>query len=234
MILPEQQADDFLLFCQRNPKPCPVIDVTRPGDPEPRRAAPWSDLRTDVPRYHVFVNGRLERETTDIVDVWRDDLVGFLLGCSFTFENAMQSEGIPVRHLAEGCNVPMFVTNLLCRPAGVFSGPLVVSMRPVSTHLVEKAAQVTARYPASHGAPVHVGDPEALGIEDLRRPDFGDPLVVKDGEVPLFWACGVTAQMAVAGARLPLAVTHAPGHMFLTDLSDDSATSLARVFEFQG
>lgn len=218
VILPFEHAPDFSLFCQRNPRACPVLDVTDPGDPEPKRAAPGSDLRSDLPRYRVFRDGQLHDEPTDIGDLWRDDLVGFLLGCSFTFEAAMSEEGIPVRHVEQRCNVPMFITNIRCRPAGVFSGPMVVSMRPVPAHLVDRAFEVTGRYPRSHGAPIHAGDPEALGIVDLARPDFGDLVSVEQGDVPLFWACGVTPQVALTEARLPLAMTHAPGHMFLTDI----------------
>lgn len=221
VILPERYALSFLQFCERNPKPCPLVDVTDPGDPTPRHAAPRSDLRTDVPRYRVYRYGELTEERTDIRDLWTSDLVGFLLGCSFTFEAALLRNGIPLRHLERGCNVPMYVTNRMCVPAGPFSGPLVVSMRPIPAPDVDRAVRITARYPLAHGSPVHVGDPARLGIADLARPDYGDPVPIQEGEVPVFWACGVTPQAVAQHARLPLLITHAPGHMFLTDLRDE-------------
>lgn len=220
VVLPEEHAADFLEFCQRNPKPCPVLEMTRPGNPEPNRTAPGSDLRTDVPRYRIFIDGRLHAEPTDIIDTWREDLVAFLLGCSFTFEHALLRAEIPVRHLEEKRNVPMFITNDRCNPVGGFSGPLVVSMRPIPEHLVERAVEVTSRYPHSHGAPVQVGFPEKIGIDDLGNPDFGDAVSIREGEVPVFWACGVTPQIVLMEARLPIAITHYPGHMFVTDLSE--------------
>ncbi len=221
VVVPRAFAYGFLLFCQRNPKPCPVLDVTEPGDPVARYAAPEADLRTDLPRYRVYRDGELAAEVEDIRDLWRDDLVAFLLGCSFTFEAALLRAGIPVRHLECGCNVPMYVTNVPCRPAGPFAGPLVVSMRPVPSHQVARVFEVCSRYPRAHGAPVHVGDPERLGIRDLGRPDFGDTVPVREGEVPVFWACGVTPQAVAVAARLPLLIAHSPGHMFLTDLRDE-------------
>ncbi len=221
VILPERYAPEFLRFCEQNPKPCPLLDVTDPGDPVPRRAAPEADLRTDLPRYRVYRDGRLVEERTDILDLWQPDLVGFLLGCSFTFEAALVRAGIPVRHLELGCNVPMYITNRPCVPAGPFSGPLVVSMRPIRKEDVARAVAITARYPFAHGAPVHVGDPAELGIRDLTRPDYGDPVPILADEVPVFWACGVTPQAVALKARLPLMITHAPGHMFLTDLREE-------------
>lgn len=221
VILPHDLAFDFLLFAQRNPKPCPVIEVTDPGCPEPRLTAPGADLRTDVPRYRVYRDGALAQSPTDLRDVWRDDLVAFLLGCSFSFEAALLAAGVPVRHIEERKNVPMFITATPCVPAGVFHGPLVVTMRPIPGPLVARAIQVTSRFPAVHGAPVHVGDPARIGIADLQRPDFGDAVAVNPGEVPVFWACGVTPQAAVMEAKPPLVITHAPGHMFVTDLKDE-------------
>ena len=220
VVVPRELAFDFLLFCQRNPKPCPLLDVTEPGSPEPRLAAPGADLREDVPRYRVYRDGELVEEPTNLRRWWRDDLVGFLLGCSFTFENALVQAGVPVRHLETGCNVPMYRTNLPCRPAGVFRGPLVVSMRPLTPAKAVRAVQVCSRFPRAHGAPVHLGDPGTLGIRDLARPDFGDPVEVRPGEVPVFWACGVTPQTVAMEARPPLLITHKPGHMFVTDLRD--------------
>ncbi|EKP95175.1 putative hydro-lyase [Thermaerobacter subterraneus] len=226
VILPQKYAFDFLLFCFRNPKPCPLLDVTDVGSPVPRMVAPEADLRTDVPRYRIWENGVLKAEVTDIRDYWRDDLVGFLLGCSFTFEAALLEAGIPVRHIEEGCNVPMFVTNRPCTPAGVFHGPMVVSMRPIPQEQVVRAVQVTSRFPAVHGAPVHIGDPEALGIRDLAKPDFGDPVTIRPGEVPVFWACGVTPQAVAMSAKPEFMITHAPGHMFITDPKDEELAVL--------
>jgi uncharacterized protein YcsI (UPF0317 family) len=220
VIVPRDLAFDFLLFCQRNPKPCPLLDVTEPGSPEPRLVAPGADLRTDLPRYCVWRQGERVDEPSDLHGWWRDDLVGFLLGCSFTFENALLQAGLPLRHLEAGCNVPMYRTNLACRPAGVFHGPMVVSMRPMTLAQAIRAVQVCSRFPRAHGAPVHFGDPAAIGIRDLARPDFGDAVEVRPGEVPVFWACGVTPQAVAMQVRPPLLLTHKPGHMFVTDLRD--------------
>lgn len=226
VILPRDLAYDFLLFTHRNPKPCPLLEVTDAGSPEPVRVAPGADLRTDLPRYRVYRHGLLAEEATDLLSLWRDDLVAFLLGCSFTFEAALLKADVPVRHLEEGCNVPMYITRVPCAPAGVFEGPLVVSMRPIPPDKVARAAAVTARFPAVHGAPVHVGTPEALGIRDLGRPDFGDPVSIRPGEVPVFWACGVTPQAVAMAVKPPLMITHAPGHMFVTDLRDEALAVL--------
>ena len=226
VILPEEWAFEFLLFCQRNPKPCPVLDVTDAGSPHPARVAPEADLRTDLPKYRIYRYGKLDAEVTQIADLWRDDMVAFLLGCSYTFEAALLATGIPVRHIEEECNVPMYITNIECTPAKRFRGPMVVSMRPIPSRQVVKAVEVTARFPKAHGAPVHIGDPAAIGIEDLARPDFGDAVTVKEGEIPVFWACGVTSQVAARAARPELMITHAPGHMFITDIRDEELASL--------
>lgn len=222
VVLPRELAYDFLLFAQRNPKPCPVIEVMDTGSADPKLSAPGANLRTDIPKYRIYREGKLVEEVTDLLDVWTPDLVAFLLGCSFTFEAALIDAGIPVRHIEEGKNVPMFITAIPCTSAGAFSGPLVVTMRPIPAPLVARAAQVTGRFPAVHGAPVHVGDPGGLGIRDLGRPDFGDPVTVRPGEIPVFWACGVTPQAVAMQAKPPLMITHAPGHMFITDLRDES------------
>jgi uncharacterized protein YcsI (UPF0317 family) len=222
VVLPRELAYDFLLFAQRNPRPCPVIEVTDTGSPEPRLTAPGADLRTDIPKYRIFRNGELNREVTDLLDVWTQDLVAFLLGCSFTFEAGLLRAGVPVRHIEEGKNVPMFITAIPCTPAGAFSGPLVVTMRPIPSALVARAVQISGRFPAVHGAPVHVGDPAVLGIRDLGKPDFGDPVPIRPGEVPVFWACGVTPQAVAMQAKPSLMISHAPGHMFVTDLCDES------------
>ena len=219
VVLPREWAFDMLLFAQRNPRPVPLLDVTDPGAVA-TALAPEADLRTDLPRYRVWRDGELVDEPTDVVDVWRDDLVSFLVGCSFSFEQALLDVGVPLRNVEQGRNVSMYRTDVACRPAGRLSGPLVVSMRPVPAQQVVTAVQVTARMPEVHGAPVHVGSPSSLGIEDLGRPDYGDPVEAQDGDVPVFWACGVTPQAALLASRPPLAITHAPGHMFVTDVPD--------------
>ena len=220
VIVPKDYAFDFLLFCQRNPKPCPLLDVTRPGDPEPKEVAPGADLRTDLPRYRTWKNGELVDEPTDIRSIWRDDFVSFVIGCSFTFENALVQARLPVRHIEQGVNVPMYNTNRPCRDAGRFHGPLVVSMRPMTPAQAIEATRICSRFPRAHGTPIHIGDPTSIGIVDVNKPDYGDAVEVRSGEVPVFWACGVTPQAALMRAKLPLAITHKPGHMFLTDLRD--------------
>ncbi|MQA79251.1 MAG: putative hydro-lyase [Streptosporangiales bacterium] len=220
VILPRDEALEFLIFCQRNPKPCPLVGVTEPGVLE-APDAPGSDLRTDLPRYRVFTDGVVRDEPTDITAWWRPDLVGMLLGCSVTFEDALVSAGVPVRHLEAGQTCPMYVTSRRCVPVGRFHGPLVVTMRSIPAALVPLAVEVTARLPEAHGAPVQVGDPAQLGI-DLDRPDFGDPPIVRPGDVPVFWACGVTPQLVCERSRPSLMVTHYPGCMFITDRRADT------------
>jgi uncharacterized protein YcsI (UPF0317 family) len=219
IAVPRDWAYDVLLFTVRNPKPCPVLDVTDPGGTTTVLAGN-ADLMRDVPRYRIWEHGELVAEPTDASGHWRDDLVAFLIGCSFTFESALKQAHVPLRHVEQRRNVPMYVTNRECRPAGRVHGPMVVSMRYVPADLVDTAREVTARMPAVHGDPVHVGDPAALGIDDLDRPDFGDRTDPHDGDVPVFWACGVTPQAAVVASRPPFAITHAPGHMFVTDVPD--------------
>lgn len=222
VVLPKDWAYDFLVFAQRNPKPCPVLDVTEPGNPEPKMIAPGADIRTDIPKYKVWIDGLCVDEPTDIIKYWRDDLVGFLLGCSFTFESALLGAGIPVRHIEIGSNVPMYVTNIQCKSAGRLSGPMVVSMRPIPYTQVPKAVLSTGRFPAVHGAPVHIGNPAAIGIKDIHSPEFGDAVPIYDNEVPVFWACGVTPQAALMVSKPPFAITHAPGYMFVADSLDSS------------
>lgn len=217
MVVPAEAAFDFLLFCQRNPKPCPVLEVVEAGRVEPALAA-GADLRTDLPAYRVYRDGRLVDERAEVQDLWREDLVSFLIGCSFSFEEALAQAGVPLRHLEACSNVPMYRTGVATAPAGRFRGPLVVSMRPIPARLVPLAVQVTSRFEKVHGAPVQVGEPAALRIADLSRPDWGDPVEVRPGEVPVFWACGVTPQAAALASRLPFCITHAPGHMLVTDL----------------
>jgi uncharacterized protein YcsI (UPF0317 family) len=219
IAVPRDWAFDMLLFAQRNPRACPVLDVTEPGNPTTVLAA-GADLRADLPLYRVWRGGTLHRETPDATTEWRDDLVAFLIGCSFTFEGGLAAAGIEVRHIAAGSNVPMYLTGRECRAAGRLRGNLVVSMRPIAADRVADAVRISGRFPAVHGAPVHVGDPAGLGIRDLGRPDFGDPVEIRAGEVPVFWACGVTPQAAIMASGVPFAITHAPGHMFVTDVPD--------------
>jgi uncharacterized protein YcsI (UPF0317 family) len=221
VILPENWAFDFLRFCQANPKPCPVLEVTDPGDPMLKVAAPGADLRTDLPRYRIYRDGQMTEEVTDISDYWQDDLVGFLIGCSFSFEAALLDANIPVRHIELGQNVPMYRTNIACQPAGRFHGPLVVSMRPMTPGQAIAATLITGRYAAVHGAPVHLGDPALIGIADVMQPDYGEAVPIREGEMPVFWACGVTPQAAALASRPPLMITHAPGYMLVTDLVND-------------
>ena len=220
-ILPRDVAFDFLLFCQRNPKPCPLLEVVEAGSVEPTQVAPGADLRTDISKYRVYEHGEMTAEVEDVSEFWRDDLVSFLLGCSFSFESALIRAGIELRHIERGDNVSMFITNIETAPAGVFSGPMVVSMRPIPKDKIVRAVQVTSRFPAVHGAPVHIGDPEAIGIKDVTKPDLGDPIDFKDGDVPVFWACGVTPQAVAMSSKPPLMITHSPGHMFITDKLDE-------------
>lgn len=221
-ILPRDLAYDFLLFAQRNPKPCPILDVTEVGSPEPRIVAPGADLRYDIAKYRIYRHGQLEDEVLDIEKYWTKDMVAFLLGCSFTFETPLLRNGIPIRHIEENCNVPMYITNIECVPAGVFSGPTVVSMRPIPEEMVVRAVQVTSRLPAVHGAPVHIGNPARIGIKDINKPDLGDPVTIKPGEVPVFWACGCTPQAVAMKVKPEIMITHAPGYMFICDTKDDT------------
>lgn len=220
-VLPREDAFDFLRFCQLNPLPCPVLDVTDTGSPEAARVAPGSDLRVDLPRYRIYQHGELVGETTDLRAHWRDDLVAFVLGCSFTFEDALTRAGIELRHQTLGRNVSMYRTTRQCVSAGRFAGPMVVSMRPIPARLISRAVQISGRYPRAHGAPVHIGDPAVLGIRDLGAPDYGDPVPLEPGEEPVFWACGVTPQAVAEQSKVALMLTHAPGHMFVTDLRDE-------------
>ena len=222
VVLPVSVADEFLRFCQRNPKPCPLIAVSEPGQPHIASLGEDVDLRTDLPRYHVWRDGAVVASTPSVADVWRDDLVAFVIGCSFSFEEALTADGIPLKHVSAGTTVPMYRTNVMCEPAGRFNGPLVVSMRPMNAADTIRAIQITSRFPAVHGAPVHVGDPALIGIHDLSRPDYGDAVGISADELPVFWACGVTPQAAIASARIPFAITHAPGCMLVTDIPNAS------------
>jgi uncharacterized protein YcsI (UPF0317 family) len=226
VILPEKYGFDFLLFCQRNPKPCPLLEALEPGRYRTDFLAQDVDIRTDIPRYNIYRKGRLEKTVKEIKGLWRDDFVTFLLGCSFSFEEALLRAKIPVRHIEESKNVPMYITNIPCAPAGKLHGPLVVTMRPLLPDKVVRATQITSRYAAVHGSPVHIGDPSKIGIKNLKKPDFGDPVTIKKGEIPVFWACGVTPQAVVMEAKPDLCITHAPGHMFVSDLLNEELATL--------
>lgn len=216
-ILPSGYAGDFELFCRRNPKPCPLLAASDPGNPRLPSLGADLDIRTDVPRYRVFRDGELVEELTDIGHLWRGDMVAFVLGCSFSFEEALIEAGVPLRHISEGKNVAMYRTNIPTEPAGPFRGQMVVSMRPFTPVNAILAIQITSRFPKVHGAPVHIGKPELIGIGDLESPWAGDAVEVKADELPVFWACGVTPQSVVLEARPPICITHAPGHMLVTD-----------------
>ena len=226
VILPRALAHDFLRFAQANPRPCPVLAVSEAGDPHLPTLGADLDLRTDLPRYRVWRNGELVDEPTDIRDVWRDDLVSFAIGCSFSFEEALIEDGIEIRHLACNVNVPMYRTNVACVPAGVFHGPMVVSMRPLKPADAIRAVQITSRFPSVHGAPVHIGLPHLIGITDVGKPDYGDAVPVGADELPVFWACGVTPQAVIAQARPEFCITHAPGSMLITDLRNSRLAAL--------
>ncbi len=226
VILPAEWANDFLRFCQLNPKPCPLIAASNaPGE---HALPPLGDIdiRTDVPSYRVFRNGELTEEIPDITDLWRDDLVTFALGCSFSFEEALLADGLDVRNVTEGVNVPMYRTRIDCTGAGPFRGKMVVSMRPFAAADAIRAIQICTRFPSVHGAPVHLGDPGLIGIDNLARPDYGDAVTIGDHEMPVFWACGVTPQVALENARPPLAITHSPGCMLVTDLRNSQLAVL--------
>jgi len=225
VILPRAWADDFLRYCQRNPKPCPLLAMSEPGDPRLPALGADIDLRTDVPRYRVWRDGELVDEPTDVSALWRDDLVSFVIGCSFSFEQALIDEGLPLRHVQQGRNVPMFRTSIETAPAGPFRGPMVVSMRPLRAAAAIRAIQITSRFPDVHGAPVHLGDPALIGIKDIAKPDYGDAVDVLPDELPVFWACGVTPQAAITQARPEFCITHAPGAMLITDLLNHQLAS---------
>ncbi|TBY42941.1 putative hydro-lyase [Rhizobium leguminosarum bv. viciae] len=225
VILPKEHAADFLNFCLANPKPCPLLAVSRPGDASLPGAGKDIDIRTDVPSYRIFRDGNLIGEVESIANIWQDDFVSFLIGCSFSFEWALLGAGLNVRHIELGTNVPMYKTNIECVSAGAFSGQYVASMRPMKPADAIRAIEITSRMPQVHGAPVHFGDPSAIGIADIAYPDYGDAVPIREGEVPVFWACGVTPQVALANAKPPIAITHSPGCMLLTDIPDDDLIS---------
>ena len=225
VILPESLATDFLRYCQRNPKPCPLLAVSEPGQATLPTLGTDIDIRSDLPRYRVWREGEVVDEPTDISALWRGDLVTFVLGCSFSFEQALLAAGLPLRHIAQGKNVAMYRSNIQTEPAGIFNGPMVVSMRPMKAAAAIRAVQVTSRFPNVHGAPVHLGDPALIGISRLDAPDYGDAVEVMDDEIPVFWACGVTPQAALVQARPAFCITHAPGAMLITDLLNNQLAS---------
>jgi uncharacterized protein YcsI (UPF0317 family) len=220
VALPQEHAFDFLRFCLANPRACPLLDVTAPGDPAPRTVAADADLRTDIPKYWVWRDGQVAEERTDVSDLWSDGMVGFLLGCSFSWEHLLHEHYLTPRQIEERCNVPMYRTNVPNVAVGPFGGNLVVSMRPYLPSQLSTVAALTGRYPGAHGGPVHWGDAGEIGVNVQGPPDWGDQVTIREGEVPAFWACGVTPQEALRQAKLPLAITHAPGHMFVSDLTD--------------
>jgi uncharacterized protein YcsI (UPF0317 family) len=219
-VLPAEYAYDFLLFTQRNPKSCPVLEVSDRGSRLLPLIAPGADIARDIPKYRLYREGVLEGEYTDMAAFWQDDFVSFLIGCSFSFESELLAADVSVRHIEEGRNVPMYITNIDCVPAGVFHGKMVVSMRPLPPEQVIKAVTITASMPRVHGAPVHIGDPSLIGILDIDKPDFGDRVTIRSGETPVFWACGVTPQSVIKTAKPRIAITHAPGHMLITDVKN--------------
>lgn len=228
-ILPEHYALDFLRFCQRNPKPCPLVGVGDSGDPYLPTLGHDIDIRCDVSKYRVFRNGELSEEVTDISDIWAYDLVAVALGCSFTFENALIRNDIPVRHIETGKNVPMYRSNIDLTPAGPFAGKMVVTMRPIPKAQVDQARQISAQFPQAHGAPISIGDPDQIGIADLSKPDWGDAVEIKPGETPVYWACGVTPQNVLLDAKLPICITHSPGHMLIADVTEDAETTILKT-----
>lgn len=226
-VLHKSLAADFLRFCQLNPRPCPLIGMSpKPGDPTIPELGIDLDIRTDIPKYRVWRDGELVGERSDIMAEWNDDLVAFVLGCSFSFEEALIENGIELRHQTCGCNVPMYKTSIACAPSGPFSGPMVVSMRPMKPANAIRAVQITSRFPSVHGAPVHVGLPHLIGIRDIARPDYGDAVEVKADELPVFWACGVTPQAVIANIKPDFCITHAPGSMLISDLRNTQLSVL--------
>ena len=220
VVLPKEYAYDFLLFTQRNPKSCPVLEVSEEGDRYLRRVAPGADIASEIPKYRIYEKGVLTGEYTNVESFWREDLVSFLIGCSFSFESELLDAGIEVRHISMGCNVPMYITNIECEPAGIFSGKMVVSMRPIPYEQIVKAVTVTGQMPKVHGTPIHIGDPSVIGIKDVNKPDFGDAVSIMPGDVPVFWCCGVTPQSVVMNVKPSFCITHAPGHMLITDVKN--------------
>lgn len=220
VVLPKDLAYDFLLFAQRNPKPCPILEVSDVGSRTLKKIAKNCDIAKDIPKYRIYKKGELVGEYTDVSEFWQDDFVSFLIGCSFSFESEMIEAGIEIRHITEDCNVPMYMTNIECESAGIFNGKMVVSMRPIKPDQVVKAVTVTETMPKVHGTPIHIGDPSVIGIKDINKPEFGDAVTINEGEVPVFWPCGVTPQSVIMNVKPDIVITHSPGHMLITDVKN--------------
>lgn len=220
VIVPKNIAYDFLLFTQRNPKSCPLLEVGDVGDKFLKYLGKDINIAKDIPKYRIYKKGELIGEYTDIEKFWREDFVSFLIGCSFSFESELLEADIPVRHIEKGCNVPMFITNIDCNEAGIFKGKMVVSMRPIPKDKVVKSVLVSGSMPKVHGAPIHIGNPKDIGIKDINKPDFGDKVIIKEGEVPVFWPCGVTPQSVIMNVKPEIVITHSPGHMLITDIKN--------------
>ena len=221
VVLPKDLAYDFLLFAQRNPKSCPLLEVSDVGSRNLSHICNDVDIAKDIPKYRIYENGLLKGEYTDVEEFWQEDFVSFLIGCSFSFESELIKNGIKVRHIEEDCNVPMYITNIDCVDGGIFNGKMVVSMRPIPPEQIVKAVTVTSTMPRVHGAPIHIGSPELIGISNINSPDFGDPVTVKDNEVPVFWPCGVTPQSVIMNVKPKIVITHSPGHMLITDIKNE-------------
>lgn len=221
VILPPEYAEDFRVFAEKNPFPCPILEIIK-GKPDTYHMGEGGNIATDIPRYRIYRDGKFEKEELDVSSYWEEGYVGFLIGCSFSFEESLMKAGIEIRHIAQGCNVSMYKTNIQTEVVGPFSGPMVCSMRPMTPEQAQIAYDITLKMPNVHGAPIHRGDPAEIGIKDIAKPDYGDPVVIKDGEIPVFWPCGVTPQAAIEEAKLPLVITHAPGHMFITDIPNET------------
>lgn len=220
VVLPKDLAYDFLLFAQRNPKPCPILEVSDVGSRTLKKIAKNCDIAKDIPKYRIYKKGELVGEYTDVSEFWQDDFVSFLIGCSFSFESEMIEAGIEIRHITEDCNVPMYMTNIECESAGIFNGKMVVSMRPIKPDQIVKAVTVTETMPKVHGTPIHIGDPSVIGIKDINKPEFGDAVTINEGEVPVFWPCGVTPQSVIMNVKPDIVITHSPGHMLITDVKN--------------
>lgn len=220
VVLPKDLAYDFLLFAQRNPKPCPILEVSDVGSRTLKKIAKDCDIAKDIPKYRIYKKGELVGEYTDVSEFWQDDFVSFLIGCSFSFESEMIEAGIEIRHITEDCNVPMYMTNIECESAGIFNGKMVVSMRPIKPDQVVKAVTVTETMPKVHGTPIYIGDPSVIGIKDINKPEFGDAVTINEGEVPVFWPCGVTPQSVIMNVKPDIVITHSPGHMLITDVKN--------------
>lgn len=220
VVLPKDLAYDFLLFTQRNPKPCPILEVSDVGSRTLKKIAKDCDIAKDIPKYRIYKKGELVGEYTDVSEFWQDDFVSFLIGCSFSFESEMIEAGIEIRHITEDCNVPMYMTNIECESAGIFNGKMVVSMRPIKPDQIVKAVTVTETMPKVHGTPIHIGDPSVIGIKDINKPEFGDAVTINEGEVPVFWPCGVTPQSVIMNVKPDIVITHSPGYMLITDVKN--------------